>query len=188
MAKSTLVDVYNIVLEALGQRPLSSGDVNLADKYASQITRFIDNAKREVLLSGYVFCREKILIVSDVSNGNKLNVNAYLKVWLEEPYVVRSVNGIKFIYDRENNVFPTTQMLVDVARDLDWTDMPEEAYQYIAHAAAVRALVSMKGAVAEANYYEGKKIEYLAALENLHHVNDAGIGTGSNAIINSYNI
>lgn len=192
MATMNEVDVYNIVLEAIGQRPISGQTVSVADKWVSQIQRFILNAKRSVLLNdgmGWIFNTESVTLNPDANVNGYLPTSAYLDCKLPKPFINRTYNNILCVYNRDENSFVTDAMTnVPIIRDSDWSDIPTEAKMVIGYRAAINMLVSTKGAVAEANYYAGKEVEAFGQLEHNYSVNsDAGEGTGANQLKGFFN-
>ncbi len=180
----TTIDVYNIVLEALGQRPINGTSVDVADASVAQIARFVNNSKANILNNnGYGFRFNVYSATLAVDNAtNTVPVNALAVRFKQSRYVVRTNNNVPCVFDTSTNSFASVPVEAVVVLDLNFADLPNEAMNAIAYSACVAALVSIKGAVPEIEYYRKMYRQHLAALEAVHSASDVGDGTGYNSL------
>lgn len=163
MAEGSLVPVnrlgaVNVMLEAIGQRPISSLSVT-SQADVAMAEQLLDNTNREVQSEGWDFNTDieysialdgdsKIAVPADA-----LSIDAHYKA-------THAVERGGFMWDRDNHTFVWDQaMKCDIIRFLSFSDLPSNARWYVTVKASRRFQRRMLGDEATERFTYDEEVE-----------------------------
>lgn len=170
------LQAVNIVLDAIGETPVSSLDSGLPDAEAAKAK--IDEVSKTVQAKGWHQNTELALKLNPDSNNNIIVPDTYLRVdtvaaSASTNVTVRKNGTNNMMYDVKNQRFTFTQALyVDVVIQLDYEDLSVELSNYIAYKAARRFQESQMQSVALDNFTMRAEMEAYAALMDAETENE----------------
>jgi hypothetical protein len=136
MARLTKLEAVNIMLDAIGETPVSSLNSGLPDAEAAQ--RVLLEVSRDVQESGY-HCNtdEEVTLVPQVDGTIALPQNTLRVDSTGDSQIIDVVERNGKLYDRDNHtdVF-TASVIVDLVIELDYEQLPYRLANYIARRAA----------------------------------------------------
>lgn len=130
---SDRIDAVNVLLQAIGEAPVSSVDTSEAVDVASA-SNCLDEFDRAVQAKGWPWNREYAMILTPDSNGNiPLPANC---LSMTRAYPASGTDRIvergRKLYDQTNHTYAfTSAVTVDMILRLDWEEMPEVVRRYI---------------------------------------------------------
>lgn len=130
---SDRIDAVNVLLQAIGEAPVSSVDTSEAVDVAAA-SNALDEFDRAVQTRGWPWNREYAMELSPDSNGNILLPANCLSMTRAYPASGsgRIVERGRKLYDQENHTYTFTESVkVDMVLKLDWEELPEPARRYI---------------------------------------------------------
>lgn len=145
----TSLDAVNIILNSIGEAPVSSLNSGLAEAEAAE-ARLIE-VSREVQAKGWLQNTEReITLVRD--NFNRIPIpNEYLRVDTAGKHIninatVRTMNSRRYLYNKEARTFEFDYPVVcDVVIQYNFEDLNVELQNYIAYRAARKFQESQMG-------------------------------------------
>lgn len=162
------LQAVNIVLDAIGETPVSSLNSGLPDAEAAEAK--VDEVSTTVQAKGWHQNTELGLKLTPDSNSNIIVPATYLRVDTVQSSAATNVtvrkNGTSnMLYDVKNQKFTfTKEMYVDVIMELDYEDLSVELSNYIAYKAARRFQEAQMQSVALDNFTMRAEMEAYAAL------------------------
>ncbi|MFZ9536525.1 MAG: hypothetical protein ACO28M_10955 [Vulcanococcus sp.] len=132
MARTSLLEAVNRVLQMMGEAPVNSlqGQFPLAKQAQDAIT----DVSRKLQAEGWSFNTDyERTLVRD--NTNQILVGDNVSRVVVDPYLYPSLDVVQRgakLYDRRNKSYTfTTDLVADVTYILEWDELPEHARQFI---------------------------------------------------------
>jgi len=132
MARTSLLEAVNRVLQMMGEAPVNSlqGQFPLAKQAEDAIT----DVSRKLQAEGWSFNTDyERTLVRD--NTNQILVGDNVSRVVVDPYLYPSLDVVQRgakLYDRRNKSYTfTTDLVADVTYILEWDELPEHARQFI---------------------------------------------------------
>ncbi len=171
----------NIALRAIGQSAAASLDTE--DPDVAEWENHYQTAKREVLQNGYPFNTDKVTLSLD--GNSRIPASTYLSIPILSSLGLTIRNG--FVWNpRVADYYSTALGSNDVVVDVEWSDIPQEFQDWIAHRAAVSYLLQVKGPTTDLIVWQRMEASKAAKAELLYPVN-LGVGTGWNRTLSNFN-
>jgi hypothetical protein len=172
----TKLEAVNLMLDALGEDPVSSLASGLPD--AETAERFLDRVTMEVLAKGwssntdyeYDMARDadtRVPLSSEVLRITTAGQDAWVKC------SIRLLTGSRYLYDNTNESFTWDRNpVVNVVWNLDFEELPFELQNYIAYTAARKYQESELGSVALDSFIVRGQTEAWSALQDFEAEQD----------------
>lgn len=155
---TTTLQAVNIVLEAMGERTISSLDAGGVP--ASTAIQRLGEVNVELQEEGWSFNTDDAFAIDPATDGSITLPNNTLKVrqaYFDGGYDKKLVVRGKKLYDRKNSTFNiAVPVKVDLTVALDFEDLPQAARWYITARAARRAAT---GKLVSATVYQFTKAD-----------------------------
>jgi len=185
-APTTELDAVNLMLNSIGEAPVNSLDVGLADVATARLTLW--RTSREVQSRGWHFNTEEGITLSPTVEGhiplpeNTMRVDTNEQEYQDVDVVQRGNR----LYDRKNHTYIFAKALkLDFIFFLNFEELPEAARWYITVKAARRFQNDVMGSE---TIYKFKKEDELEALSILKEAEgdtgDYNMFTGSYSVLN----
>lgn len=136
MARLSKLEAVNIMLDAIGETPVSSLSSGLPDAEAAE--RVLNEISRDVQESGF-HCNtdEELTLVPDVDGYIQLPQNTLKVDPSGDSQYLDLVERAGKLYDRENATYEFSEaVVVDLVIELDYQELPYRLANYIARRAA----------------------------------------------------
>lgn len=159
----TKLEAVNLMLDSIGEQPLSSLDGQQPIEASSAI-RILDRVSREVQQRGRQFNTETNYTLMPSGGFYTVPENT-AQIRAFNPGIPRVVLRGNKLYDRDNHTFTftTTSMQVDIVFYLNFEDLPAYARDYIAIRAGRQFQDSVMGSQVYHAYTEQNEVEARAA-------------------------
>lgn len=164
------LEAVNLMLDAIGEDPVSSLDSGLDD--AATAERILDRVSKDIQAKGwYANSDEKFEFTRNVDNripiGDTVLRIAAVGTTAHYRVVPRFLDGERFLYDLDNQTFTFSRdLFCDVVWLYDFEELTHELATYIAWKAAARYQVSELGSVALSAMIKESLADAWAALQD----------------------
>lgn len=166
----TKLEAVNLILDAIGESPVSSLTSGLPD--AAKAERFLDRVSKEIQEKGwhcntdtdYTFARDEFLRIPVPQNVLRIDTAGRDRSF---DVTTRKLNGTTFLYDKTRKVFTFPRNLrCDVVWLFDYSELTPQLRAYIAWKAAESYQKSEMGSVALDRFIATGVAESWAALQD----------------------
>lgn len=164
----TTLDAVNIILNSIGEAPVSSVNSGLAEAEAAE-ARLLE-VSREVQAKGWSQNHERGILLTRNNSGQIPIPKEYLRVdttgiHSSVDVTVRTQNSRRYLYNRGSSSFKFDQnMLCDVVLQHDYENLSIELQNYIAYRAARKFQESQMGSTSLDAFAKRNEEEAWAAL------------------------
>jgi hypothetical protein len=164
----TTLDAVNIILNSIGEAPVSSVNSGLAEAEAAE-ARLLE-VSREVQAKGWSQNHERSITLVRNNSGQIPIPKEYLRVdttgiHSSTDVTVRTQNARRFLYNRGSSSFKFDQnMICDVVLQHDYENLSIELQNYIAYRAARKFQESQMGSTSLDAFAKRNEEEAWAAL------------------------
>lgn len=164
----TKLDAVNIILNAIGETPVSSLTSGLPDAEAAEAK--LDSTIKEVLAKGWHQNLEREIVMSRNKDGEIVVPRQYLRVDTAASdasinVVIRKQNGKRKLYDiRESSYKFGKDLTVDVIIEIEFDSLMFELQNYIAMRAARKFQESAMGSATLDSFTVRQETEAFTAL------------------------
>ena len=175
MALSKL-EAVNIVLDAIGESPVSSLTSGLPDAEAAEAK--LDEVRTEILSRGWHQNMEKEVKLRRDANNNILISNTYLRVDTagddkDKNVVQRTTSGKRMLFDVKNRTYTfETDLVCDVIVDIPFDELTIELQNYIASRAARKFQESALGSASLDSFTVRAEAEAWSGLQDAEAENE----------------